>query len=90
MSEYGYDVASIYCGCCISDESVRQACGHVLLSMAQQSPDAFKRHAAVALPLAFLAMHEKKEKRKHRLLITSNTHQHNFEQIAKCPTYRCQ
>ncbi len=40
------------------DESVREACGVTLHAINQRSPDVLKRHAALALPLAFLAMHQ--------------------------------
>ncbi|XP_077980977.1 proteasome adapter and scaffold protein ECM29-like [Glandiceps talaboti] len=41
------------------DEGIRVACGLTLQAMARQNPDIVKRHAAIALPLAFLAMHQK-------------------------------
>ncbi|XP_074640240.1 proteasome adapter and scaffold protein ECM29-like [Tubulanus polymorphus] len=43
------------------DDGVRQACGVALQAMGQHAPDILKRHAAVALPLAFLAMHQEKK-----------------------------
>ncbi len=46
----------------ISDDSVRHACGVTLQAISQRSPDVLKRHSALALPLTFLAMHEKKKK----------------------------
>jgi len=45
----------------IIDEAARQACGLTLQSMCHQSEDIMKRHATQAMPLAFFAMHEKKE-----------------------------
>jgi proteasome component ECM29 len=44
-----------------TDETARQACGLTLQSMCHQSQDIMKRHATQAMPLAFFAMHEKKE-----------------------------
>ncbi|XP_046357928.2 proteasome adapter and scaffold protein ECM29-like isoform X1 [Haliotis rufescens] len=41
------------------DESFRLACGLTLQAMSQHSSDALKRHATLAMPLAFFAMHEK-------------------------------
>lgn len=41
------------------EESVRSACGLTLAAISQYNPDVLKRHAALALPLAFFAMHEK-------------------------------
>ena len=41
---------------------MRHACGVTLQAISQRSPDVLKRHTALALPLAFLAMHEKKKK----------------------------
>ncbi|XP_030852041.1 proteasome adapter and scaffold protein ECM29-like [Strongylocentrotus purpuratus] len=43
------------------DGDLHEAMGTTLLAMAWYNPDILKRHAAVALPLAFLAMHQKKE-----------------------------
>ncbi|XP_063962407.1 proteasome adapter and scaffold protein ECM29-like isoform X1 [Lytechinus pictus] len=43
------------------DADLHEAMGTTLLAMAWYNPDILKRHAAVALPLAFLAMHQKKE-----------------------------
>ncbi|XP_056020008.1 proteasome adapter and scaffold protein ECM29-like [Ostrea edulis] len=41
------------------EDSVRSACGLTLGAISQYNPDVLKRHAALALPLAFFAMHEK-------------------------------
>ena len=38
---------------------MREACGVTIHAINQRSPDVLKRHAAQALPLAFLAMHQK-------------------------------
>ena len=38
---------------------MRDACGVTIHAINQRSPDVLKRHAALALPLAFLAMHQK-------------------------------
>jgi len=43
------------------DESVQHACGVTLAAINERSPDVLKAHGSSALPLAFLAMHEKKE-----------------------------
>jgi hypothetical protein len=43
----------------LSEDSVRSACGLTLGAISQYNPDILKRHAALALPLAFFAMHEK-------------------------------
>nr|XP_032808549.1 proteasome adapter and scaffold protein ECM29 [Petromyzon marinus] len=40
------------------DASLRSACALVVHAVSQHSPDALKQHAALALPLAFLGMHE--------------------------------
>ena len=40
---------------------MRHACGITLQAIARRSPDVLKRHGALALPLAFLAMHQKSE-----------------------------
>ncbi|KAK3091483.1 hypothetical protein FSP39_020174, partial [Pinctada imbricata] len=42
------------------EESARHACGQTLHAMSTHSPDILKRHATLAMPLAFFAMHEKK------------------------------
>ena len=47
--------------CSITEESARHACGQTLHAMSSHSPDILKRHATQAMPLAFFAMHEKKE-----------------------------
>lgn len=44
-----------------TDGDLRDACGVALRAISQQSLDVFMRHAALALPLAFLAMHNKAE-----------------------------
>ena len=44
-----------------AEESVREVCGVTLHAISQRSPDVLKRHAALALPLAFLAMHQKND-----------------------------
>ncbi|XP_019632493.1 PREDICTED: proteasome-associated protein ECM29 homolog [Branchiostoma belcheri] len=44
------------------ESSIRQACGLTLQAMARHNPDVLKRHATQVLPLAFLAMHEKRDK----------------------------
>ncbi|XP_060085987.1 proteasome adapter and scaffold protein ECM29-like [Ylistrum balloti] len=44
----------------LTEESARLACGLTLHSMSQHSPDILKRHATLAMPLAFFAMHEQK------------------------------
>jgi len=41
------------------DETVHEVCGIALLAMNNHSPDVLKEHFALALPLAFLAMHRK-------------------------------
>lgn len=43
---------------CFVDEAAHNGCGLTLHAISQQSPDILKRHATVAMPLAFLAMHE--------------------------------
>ena len=45
----------------ISEEAAHHGCGLTLHAISQQSPDILRRHATLAMPLAFLAMHEKKE-----------------------------
>jgi hypothetical protein len=45
------------------DEAVRLSCEAVIYSINEHSPDVLKAHAALALPLVFLAMHEVKGKR---------------------------
>ncbi|KAK2167662.1 hypothetical protein LSH36_25g00006 [Paralvinella palmiformis] len=44
------------------EESTRQICGVTLHAMNRHNPDVFRRHAALALPLCFLAMHQEQEK----------------------------
>ena len=44
-----------------SEEAAHHGCGLTLHAISQQSPDILRRHATLAMPLAFLAMHEKKE-----------------------------
>ncbi|XP_041357221.1 proteasome adapter and scaffold protein ECM29-like [Gigantopelta aegis] len=44
------------------DEVFHVACGLTLRAMSQHSSDALRRHAALAMPLAFFAMHEKVNK----------------------------
>ncbi|XP_038067101.1 proteasome adapter and scaffold protein ECM29-like [Patiria miniata] len=44
------------------DEALHTACGVTLQAMSRHCPDTFKKHNALAMPLAFLAMHVKKEK----------------------------
>ncbi|XP_022097180.1 proteasome-associated protein ECM29 homolog [Acanthaster planci] len=44
------------------DEMLHTACGLTLQAMSRHSPDTFKKHNTQVLPLAFLAMHVKKEK----------------------------
>ncbi|KAL5016584.1 hypothetical protein ScPMuIL_006173 [Solemya velum] len=44
-----------------AEEALRHACGQTLFAVSHHSPDILKRHAAQALPLAFFAMHEKKD-----------------------------
>ncbi|XP_064625293.1 proteasome adapter and scaffold protein ECM29-like isoform X2 [Lineus longissimus] len=41
------------------EESAKKSCGYALNAMSRHAPDILKRHASLALPLAFLAMHEK-------------------------------
>ena len=41
------------------DDHVHDVCGVALHAINQQNPDILKRHATLALPLAFLAMHRK-------------------------------
>ncbi len=48
---------SLFC----TDESVREACGVTIHAINARSPDVLKRHAALALPIAFLAMHQNKK-----------------------------
>ena len=43
------------------EEAAHQGCGLTLHAISQQSPDTLRRHATLAMPLAFLAMHEKKD-----------------------------
>lgn len=45
------------------EEAAHQGCGLTLHAISQQSPDTLRRHATLAMPLAFLAMHEKKEEK---------------------------
>lgn len=40
------------------EEAAHNGCGLTLHAISQQSPDILKSHAALAMPLAFLAMHE--------------------------------
>ncbi|KAL4235658.1 hypothetical protein ACF0H5_004053 [Mactra antiquata] len=40
------------------EEAAHHGCGLTLHAVSQQSPDILKRHASLAMPLAFLAMHE--------------------------------
>lgn len=47
-------------GVCVADEGVRQACAVTLQAITRRCPDVTKAHAAIALPLAFLGMHEQK------------------------------
>ncbi|KAL3868785.1 hypothetical protein ACJMK2_041546 [Sinanodonta woodiana] len=42
------------------DEASHNGCGLALHAISQQNPDILHRHAALAMPLAFLAMHEQK------------------------------
>lgn len=42
----------------ILEEAAHHGCGLTLNAVSQQSPDILKRHASLAMPLAFLAMHE--------------------------------
>ena len=44
----------------ITEEVAHQGCGLTLHAISQQSSDVLRKHASVAMPLAFLAMHEKK------------------------------
>jgi hypothetical protein len=44
------------------DEAVRLSCEAIIYSINEHSPDVLKAHAALALPLVFLAMHEVKGK----------------------------
>ncbi|XP_062591295.1 proteasome adapter and scaffold protein ECM29-like [Saccostrea cucullata] len=48
------------------EDSVRSACGLTLAAISQYNPDILKRHAALALPLAFFAMHEKEAEDKEK------------------------
>lgn len=41
------------------DEAAHNGCGLTLHAISQHSPDVLRRHASLAMPLAFLAMHEK-------------------------------
>ncbi|XP_071476195.1 proteasome adapter and scaffold protein ECM29-like [Diadema antillarum] len=43
------------------DGGLHEAIGAALQAMSRQNPDILKRHAAMALPLAFLAMHQTKQ-----------------------------
>lgn len=45
------------------EEAAHQGCGLTLHAISLQSPDTLRRHATLAMPLAFLAMHEKKEEK---------------------------
>ncbi|XP_071952576.1 proteasome adapter and scaffold protein ECM29-like [Antedon mediterranea] len=44
------------------DDSLRDACGLTLHAISRSNSDVLKNHASVALPLTFLAMHEKPQK----------------------------
>lgn len=49
--------------CCNSvdvDEGVRHACAVTLQAITRRSPDVTRAHGALALPLAFLGMHQQK------------------------------
>jgi len=41
-----------------SEEAAHNGCGLTLNAISRQSPDVLKNHASLAMPLAFLAMHE--------------------------------
>ncbi|XP_023933323.1 proteasome-associated protein ECM29 homolog [Lingula anatina] len=44
------------------DESTKSSCGLTLQAITHHAPDVLKRHAAEALPMAFLAMHDKRKR----------------------------
>ena len=54
----------MYCHLCpvvVSEDQIHEVCGQALHAINHNNPDVFKRHATLALPLVFLAMHRKRE-----------------------------